>query len=235
MTGDPKLIQRLNELLGRELGRNPFSKPVFRWDWSDELFWPAFRTGKMIPSEEILEVPVLDGSGRTESIRLSTLKPEYKADRQTLRASTWFITKWLSAEDLIHGGTQGHGRGYLGGVGPSQETLLSLWEKQFPGADFPHRGWRIPTDAFLPRSPEDPSVPNEPDTLHFIRCVKEQTSMSQEARLADMLAQEDWKSAQVDSRIGDEIRDSFPAFLNPKPGAKGNFVSFPSKGVILSS
>lgn len=237
-TGDLKLIANLNDLLGRELGRNPYSEPVFRWEWSDDLFWPATKTGRKIREDKWIEVPIIGGPKwiedelwATEPVNIGEIKEEYAKTRQTRLRETWLITKWLSPEDLIHGGTRGLGRGYGPEGPPSAEGLQSLWQGLFPGADFPARGWRIPTDASLPRGPGDSTVPSLPDTEFFIASVRRQTLLSPEALLLDMLLDDDRRRAQNDSIVADICRDAWPAFLNPRPGGKDEtFVSFPALG-----
>ena len=41
-------VPQLNDLLGNELGRNRFGEGIFAWKFSDDLFWPATLTGRMI-------------------------------------------------------------------------------------------------------------------------------------------------------------------------------------------
>lgn len=230
-TGDPREVNRLNNLLGRELGRTPYGDSIFQWEWSDDLFWPAYATGRTVLKSQRMLVPILAPAGEAspgaEMVNVSETVPEYSRDRQTIKRETWFVTKWLKSTDLIHGGTRGHGWDYSPGEEPDHEALERLWKQRFKGADFPYQGWRVPTDAFLPRSPQDPSVPNEPDTLHFITRIKDQTSLASQTRIADMLAQEERLERQKELLIGDEMADMFTAGLNPKPGSRASWVSFP--------
>lgn len=77
----------LNEYLGRELGRNPYSEPIFRWDWSEDLYWPSYATGKSI------EVTSPEG--------FVYFQPEYAKDRMSHKLHhQWVITKWYPPEDL---------------------------------------------------------------------------------------------------------------------------------------
>lgn len=220
-----KLLLELNNLLGRELGRNVYGDPLFKWEHSDVLMWPAFRTGRSTKRIRTFKVPIF-GGGEGEANE-EIIEPEYKQDRQC-RKSAWFMTKWLTARELIVGG---FGRGAIAEPADVQnatdEFVERLWQSRFPGADFPSRGWRVATDASLPRSPVDPIEPNLPDTEYFVRCFREQTSMSPEMRLADMLDAMKRDEQAPDKRIGDEVRDAFPAFLNPNPGKRGGFVSVP--------
>ncbi|MEY4299377.1 MAG: hypothetical protein RIR25_613 [Verrucomicrobiota bacterium] len=224
-TGNPAEIARLNNLFGRELGRNLNAEPIFSWRWSEDMFWPSFPTGRTVTKERFFDIPLVGGG--VEKGCIEEAVPEYAQDRQVRLLDTWYIAKWLTPEELIVGGLIGHGMGWQGGQKPSDEQLREAWKRQFPGADFPAQGWRVPTDAHLPRSPQESKVPNEADTLHFIRCIREQTSMRFDERLKDMLAYEDRGEAEKDRVIQDMVRDSFPAFLNPNIGKRGGFVSFP--------
>ena len=119
-----------------------------------------------------------------------------------------------------------------GGHKPSTEALITTWNSLYPGCDFPSIGWRIPTNARLPRSPQDPTVPNLIDTQHFIEQIHAQTSMSFNARLLDVNNQEIVRDLKTSAHIADEMSDGFNAFLNPSPGSRGRasgggFVSFP--------
>lgn len=233
MTGDSKLITRLNDLLGRELGRNPYGEPVFRWDWSDDLFWPAQATGRKIKVTKPINIPLIGDPISTLVEYVEEIQAEYQKMRQTRLRETWLITKWLSPEDLIHGGTRGLGRGYEGQNLPSLPQLQALWSASFPGADFPSRGWRIPTDASLPREPGGERTPNLSATEFFISQVRRQTLLSPEALLLDMQLEDDLRRSANDSEIEAAVRDAFPAFLNPRPGAKdGTFLSLPTPGTL---
>lgn len=160
------------------------------------------------------------------------VQPEYTRNRQVARADTWLIAKWQSPEELVIGGLIGHGMGWQGGHKPTQTALITAWNNLYPGVDFPSNGWRIPTNARLPRGPQDPTVPNMVDTQHFINQVREQTSMSFNARLLDVQNHETISDLKSSVHIADEMVDGFNAFLNPSPGARGRasgggFVSFP--------
>lgn len=253
-------IASLDDLLGRELGRRADGESIFAWKNSDELFWPAFATGRKILSR--VEVPLLkpvevscpacSGIGLEKDYELAesetpdlceacggkgivtktsdvaeTAMPEYRRDRQMRQRNVWVMTKWLDPEALIWGWIGRHGGEAVPTEHPSHSRLEAIWNEHFPGADFPSNGWRVPTDATLPRSPGGIREPNLADTRYFIACVKEQTRLGFDERLKDMLNSEDAIKAAKTKTIEDEIRDAFPAFLNPKPGSRSTFVSFP--------
>lgn len=223
-------VQKFNDLLGQELGRNIYGEPLFMWKHSDEMFWPAVQTGRKVLTKRMIEVPIVSALGTTlEKVETEEAVPEYRAERM-VRRSAWYMTKWLSPQELIVGTCLRRGIDYPQESADRpwpQEALNEKWQALFPGADFPHRGWRVTTDAYLPRSPHDPSVPNLADTEYFIRCIREQTRMNLPDLVQDMLAQMDWKDAQSTKRLEDDIRDGFPAMLNPNPGTRSGFVSFP--------
>lgn len=226
-TGDPALIRELNEYLGRELGRRANGRPIFSWMWSEEMFWPAFATGRKTVVKKPLEIPLIGGG--KESVEIEEIVPEYRRDRQVRRFDTWYVTKWLSPEHLIFGWFGGHGHELASreGVIPDREGLVRLWESRFPGAEFPSEGWIVPTDAYLPRSPQDPKEPNWADTRHFITQVKHQSSQNFDAALQSWMDQDDAKNERQEKEIGEEARECFTAFLNPTPGKRGGFISFP--------
>ncbi len=269
-TGDPIEIARLNELLGKELGRNERGESIFSWRWSEDLFWPASDTGRKEIVETKVRTPIIGAPAETHDYSeaydaaadtwdddfggasgkcsvcgapesdlahnvysiMQDLKPIYERGRQCRRVDTWLVAKWQSPEELIIGGLIGHGMGWQGGHKPSMDAMTATWTRLYPGVDFPAHGWRIPTDARLPRGPQDPTVPNIVDTQHFIQEVRRQTSMKFDARLEDMYAYEDRKDAKDRKLIEEDVRDGFNAFLNPSPGARGRasgggFVSFP--------
>ena len=223
-TNEAVETSRLNHLLGRELGRRTDGKAIFKWKWSEDLFWPAFQTGRKILCAKHVEVPIIGGG--TETVIQEDAVPEYRRDRQCLQRNTWYMTKWLNPEELIWGWVGKHGKPEPYNR-PSDSKLFEMWNERFAGAEFPFHGWRIPTDAWLPRAEGGCRVPNEPDTLDFIAIVKEQTRLNFEERLQDMYASEDRIESAKDKRIQDGIRDCFPAFLNPAIGKRGGFVSFP--------
>lgn len=229
-TGDPALIRELNDYLGRELGRRPNGKPIYAWKWSNDLFWPAFATGRNTTIKRIIEVPVFNKAGAEvvskETVTLEEIVPEYTRDRQVRQIDTWYVTKWLTATELIFGWFGRHGE-HFPEKEPDDVRLRELWESRFPGADFPGQGWRVPTDAWLPRSPGDSKVPNWNDTRFFVAQVKHQASQNFVQAMTDWDDEYIRRDEATDALIGEQARESFSAFLNPKPGARGGFVSFP--------
>lgn len=273
-TGDPRAVAQLNELLGRELGRNEYGKPYFTWRWSEDLFWPAFATGRSIIHETKVLTPIIGAPkdthdyewdvfahsdhtalpkeptcacGKPESDLAhnvysiqQTAEPEYKSDRQYRRKDTWVICKWLTPWELILGPGRGymnimHGQQQSTERAPSTEAVIAAWNRQFRGAPFPAKGWRVPTDAFLPNK-EDPDfaaspfghqTPNRQDTDRFIKMVRFQTSRSFAEVERDMTESSIAAENLVSAEFGEVCRDAFPAFLNPKAGSRSNFVSMP--------
>jgi hypothetical protein len=230
-------LARLNGILGAELGCRPDSHPVFAWKNSDKLFWPASSTGRTVTKREEIEIPIFGGG--TEKVAVSKEVPEYRSDRQMAQRNVWVMTKWLSPEDLIFGSNRVYGgRGDTDSEPrPTHETLVDLWNQRFPGSDFPASGWRIPCNAIddsgqhkyvtLPSHPGGSAFPNHDDTMRFVACIREQTRLSFGERLQELYTGEDVIEKAKNDRIQDEIRDLFPAFLNPTPGKRSNFVSMP--------
>lgn len=114
-------IEKLNELLGQEIGRTPLGDPLYKWEWSDDLLWPAYATGRNTTRNA--PAPII-GSDEVENVPMTV--PEYKSDRQTIKRGIWMVTKWFSTAEL----------------------LAMNWTQQFPQAEYPSRGWRIFTDWY---------------------------------------------------------------------------------------
>lgn len=179
-------VSKLNALLGRELGTNPYGEPVFRWDWSEDLWWPSFWTGRYIEKQS--------PGGLYYSER------EYKKQRMSLKLKNqWVITRWLAPE------------------------ALQDWQQNFPGADYPSRGYRIHTD-WANKPFHSPTLQ---DTEILIGLLREQMSgMSAKARYADMEREMDREEEKRQRTLEDAIENEFTAGLNPYPGKRGAFVSW---------
>lgn len=257
-------LNRLNEILGAELGRRPDGKPIFAWGWSESLFWPAFATGRKVLKK--IEVPLLapvkvtcpeckgtglgsdedDGrcwmcDGRKEITQTTDTfevpEAEYRCDRQMRQKNVWVMTKWLTPAELIHGTNRRHGDSFI--EEPGEDRLRAMWESRYPGAEFPVNGWRIPVSviggdgsvaqsfATLPRVAGGKADPNLEDTRWFIATIHEQTRMALNDRVQQLHDAEDAINASKKGQIEAEIRDCFPAFLNPKPGSRSSETSFP--------
>jgi hypothetical protein len=225
-TGNKNEIARLNDLLGRELGRSPDGKSVFSWRWSEKCLWPGTKTGRMITVEKQVRIPIL-GAGE-EIITMGEVVPEYKIERQLGRIrDAWLICKWLPPWELITGPTSGHLRyGSDMNNKPADEAVEESWKKQYPGMDFPAKGWRVPIGAtWDPTNLSRP--PDEKDTLGFIAEVRKQTARTFSAAMADYDEGVAFRDTLAQKGIEDVARDAFNAFLNPDPGKRGGFVSFP--------
>lgn len=229
-TGNPSEIRKLNELLGQELGRNPYGEPVFSWRWSEKCLWFATRTGRTTRTEKRSKVQIIGGG--EEDIVIEEVVPEYKIDRQlgSLR-DAWLICRWLTPWQLILGARGGDIRyGALEVQKPSDEDVEAAWKRQYPGSDFPSNGWRVPmgqtwVGGDCPGKPSDP--PTMQDTRSFIRLLKAQVALTFGQGMAEWEDAQAQRDAETQKGIEDISRDAFPAALNPEPGKRGNFVSFP--------
>jgi len=135
-----KDVAKFNELLGRELGRNPQSEPIFQWAWSEDLFWPQFRTGRMVTKR--VPAKLLD-SGETEWIEM--VVPEYARVKLSDKLKNqWVVTKWFPPEEL------------------------PMWQHNFPMADYPANGYRIHTNASLDPF-QVPTLADTEHFIHCIR------------------------------------------------------------------
>ena len=218
-----KAIQMLNDLLGDRMGWTPNSsdstsntsggrQPIFRWDWSEDLFWPAFKTGHMVNRR--VPAMLLGESGNVETdaffapapedpgvTYVNMLVPEYARVKLSNRLKNqWVATKWFPPEELPQ------------------------WERNFPQAPYPKDGYRIHTNACLPPFQE----PTLLDTEDLIKCLREQRSMTFADRLIDMERDRDQREKSKHGAVLDEIDDLIPAYGNYAPGKRGHFISFPS-------
>jgi hypothetical protein len=188
-------VAQLNDLLLRELGSTIYDGGRFEWRFSEELFWPAYKTGQL--TRRKIMVPLL-GSDTGEEVETDIPEPEYKRDRMSHTLSKqWVVCKWVPPDKL------------------------GWWASEFPGAPWPSRGYYFPTNASLAEG----VLPTLQDTEHLIECVKEQTRMSFSARLADMEADQERQDRAKASELDSMIRNEFTAFMNFAPGKRGGFVS----------
>ena len=196
-------ILQLNKLLARELGRVQLSDDgIYKWEWSETLFWPNCRTGKMV------ECASPGG--------IIYFQPEFKSARMTRKREVWGVTKWLSTEAFL----KATDKMCVSELNPG--LCLEAWDRRFPGADYPVNGLCIPTDWW-----NYPGIqPGYEDTLDCIKCAKESQAMNFAPRLSEMQDDFDRKENSGDSELRAEVRDSFTAFLN-EPGKRGNSVSMP--------
>ncbi len=191
-------IAQLNALLARSLGTNPYGEGVFQWAFSEDLFWPEFATGKMVPKS--VAVPLIGGGEEWAEV----MYPEYRKEPMAPNLDhQWVITVWMAPE------------------------RLSQWQNMFPGAPYPSRGHRIHTNASLPSFPDGPREPNLEETERFIRLMQHQRSQThyevEHGIDAERVAADKAKQKEIE----DEIRNEFPAFMNIEPGKRGGYVSFP--------
>ncbi len=227
-----KNIADLNELLARSLGRTPYGEGIFEWRFSEDLFWPEFPTGQMvskriaIPLIGSAECPICrgekavsgehengtfftrcercEGSGIITEDYTEISVPEYRREKMAPNLDKqWVMTIWMKAEELPQ------------------------WQSMFPGAPYPARGTRIHTNASLPSYPGGPTTPNLEDTERFIKLMRFQRSHTLKEAEIGIDDERKANDAAVQKEIEDEIRDSFPAFMNLEPGKRGGWVSTP--------
>jgi hypothetical protein len=213
-------LEQLNTILAQELGRNPYGAPVFCWKWSNDLFWPTAETGRMVKREIV--VPLIGQPGKTD--KTTILEKEFKPRPMTvLHRNCFIVCRWLPPAALV-----GLRLDIKIGDEPDEvdiprELIVSRWQKMFPGADYPERGWYVTTDYFCGQYQK----PTYDDNQFLIRQLRHQLSdMSLQTRYLDMCAADDENRAKIRSQIEDECEDSFTAFLNPYPGRRGSFVSY---------
>jgi len=212
-------VKALNDLLAQEMGRNIYGEPIFRWEWSETLFWPATATGRLV------DTPVtgyLIGGGID---KIMVPKPEYKRSRMCINhRNQWVVTKWLNPAELV-----GLVLDYRHGDMPREidyprEMILDRWLRRFPGADYPERGLHVITDYYC----KPGMTPFYEDTKFLIAQLREQRSgMNFGERQRDMLEDRQAKLDRTQRLTEDIVEDCFTAYLNPEPGSRGYFVNFP--------
>ena len=94
-TGDPRVVAELNELLGRELGRNEYGKPYFTWRWSEDLTWPAFATGRTLLNETKVRTHIFGAPADTH---------DYEEAYDAASAKVW---AGMSESDIAREGYKG--------------------------------------------------------------------------------------------------------------------------------
>lgn len=141
--------------------------------------------------------------GRVEKISpggLVYFEPEYRRDRmsENLR-DQWVVTKWCAPE------------------------TLDQWHVNFPGADYPALGYRINTDWY-----NKPGIaPSLDDTNCLIWAIRHQGDKSMGQLRNEMDAEMERGEDARQRVVEDQVEDAFGAYLNPKPGSRGNHVSMP--------
>lgn len=192
-----KNIDKLNYLLGVALGFTPYGdEPIYRWTWTEDLFWPATPTGRFVES-------------KTES-GLYVMRPEYVQRRMTERyKNQWIISRWFPPEGVT--ALEAHM------LGLPEQTIFATWERDFPGSPIPARGYRIHiNNTEIPEG----DVPNLTDTERAIQIFNQARS-----RTARQLMRDDAEAAEKEhialkNQDADFVADCFTAGLKPKPGSR---------------
>lgn len=217
-------IARFNVLLGRELGYTPFGDPIYKFEWSEDLFWPLYKTGQKVADKNTYEVPII-GAGRTELVDETKLVPEYTKARMTFKyRDQWIATAWLPPEGLQAWVAQG---AVENGV---DRAALAQWAGNYEGADYPHQGFRVCTNYVIPKG----DVPNIDDIARLCAGVRDIRSYN-EVSLGQKF-QDDYDKANPlppstpeeynrHTEIGAAIGDAMNAWMNPTPGKRGGSVS----------
>ncbi len=124
---------------------------------------------------------------------------EYVQARQTEKQDCWIVTKWCAPEELPD------------------------WQKTFPGAAYPARGYRIPTDWYNAAG----VLPRYSDTQKLIWCLREQAKLTKFQLGRELQEEMDERDQARDAAVDTEVEDYVPAFVNATPGKRGGYVSVP--------
>lgn len=188
-----KAINRLNDLLGSDLGRNPFGEPLYVWRFSDDWLHQYLSQTDFTWNDKPVE-----GS----SAMLAVCEPVVKERKMcpTLQ-NQWVLAKWCDA-------------------GPED-----AWRKQFGNKlPWPRRGYHAPTNVHLDPG-EFPDVAVTLEVIGKIRADRKRTFADFVNDSQDAVDHNDRADSNL---IDDVIRNEMTAFYNPRPGARGNFVSLPT-------
>jgi hypothetical protein len=225
----PPEIAKLNALMGRELGYTPHGEPIYMFQWTEDLFWPLYKTGAKVAETRTYEVPIIsldpNVPSSTEAVEEKKLVPEYQKARMTHKyQNQWIATAWLPPEGLREWVVQNNDDPQM------DKAALQQWATNYEGADYPHAGFRVCTNYVIPRG----DVPNIDDVARFCAGVRYNRSMSA-IEIGQRLKDEFEKAHPMpathpdeynfNSEIGAAIAENFNAFLNPAPGKRGGSVS----------
>jgi hypothetical protein len=199
-------IDKLNELLGAELGCNPFGAPLYLWAWTEDLthFMQKIdqRTGQPVFDYECQCGTNLMVHGATCS-GLVRAVPIYIPRKlcPTLKEQ-WVAVVWSSC-------------------GTPEE-----WFREFgTRLRYDPRGYRVPTNACLDHG-ADPDRAVTWDLIHKVRAQRKKTYAEWLQETEDAIA---LKERRDESTLDSMISDACTAFGNAKPGARMGGVSLPSK------
>jgi hypothetical protein len=217
-------IAHLNALLGRELGYTPDAKPIYKFEWTEDLFWPLYKTGHKVAESRTYEIPII-GSEEIQQVEEKKVVPEYTKARMTHKyIDQWIVTAWLPPEGLKQWVHQNNDDPQM------DKAALDQWASNYEGASYPASGYRVCTNYVIPRG----EVPNIDDVVRFCAGVRFNRSMSPielGQRLKDAYDKEHPMPAtspdeyNLNSEIGAKVAENFNAFMNPTPGKRGGSVS----------
>lgn len=198
-------LARLNNLLGQELGRNPFGDPLYSWAYSEYL---QHRMLKIDPhtAQPVFDYRCVCGLNvlvHQPHCRLTTAVPCYIPRKMTPQLKNqWVAVVWSAPGS------------------PEQ------WVREFGiRMEYPPRGYCVPTNACL--EPDvDPDVAVTWDLIHKIREQRKKTMQQWITEAEDALALHERRK---DAELDDMISDACTAFGNAKPGARMGGISLPSR------
>lgn len=226
----PPDVQKLNRRLGAELGFAPSGEPLYMFQWTEDLFWPLYKTGSKVLQKQTYEVPLLGTNGQTQKVEENKWIPEYEKARMThLYYDQWIVTAWLPPEGLKEWVHQNNDDPEM------DKAALSQWASNFEGADYPRTGFHVCTNYVIPQG----DVPNIDDVVRFCAGVRHNQKMSavevgQHFKdlydAAHPLPNRDPDAYNRNSEVGAAIANTFNAFMNPTPGRRGGSVSIGGVG-----
>lgn len=193
-------IKRFNDLLGSELGRNPYGEPVYRWENSEHVLRRKVVCNGLKPAERWVDRPVLDERGEPTGKTLAVREQIVAAEKAwPWLDHQWVVTKWCF-------------------------TPYEEWNAAFGTLlDWPERGYYHPTNAEL----EAGQSPTVAITQEFIGLMRKELGRTFSDYMEQSESGLDrWDKAN-ESQIEDIIADATTAFGNI-PGTRSGGVSLPS-------
>jgi hypothetical protein len=206
----PSELNRLNDLLGRELGRNPFGEPLYSWAWADDL---RHHMRQIDPVTQNLIFDYRCQCGLNKIVHEPTCN------------LTAPVPRWIERRmcPQLH-----------------QQYVAVLWQscgsedqwlREFGGRlRYEPRGYRLPTNACLGPG-EEPDKHVTWDLIHKVRRDRKKSIKDWIDEYDEAMA---LKERRDESRLDAMISDAITAFGNAKPGARSGGISLPSKETSAS-
>jgi hypothetical protein len=176
-------VSRMNELMGSELGRNPFGEPVYAWKWSEDLLHPM----AVVEESDTGVRPVLDYIADPESgLIVASQRFVLRKECLTLQ-DQWVLCKWIAPMDPVEWRkTFGHSLEWdsRGSYAPISASGSGNYASLNPG--------ERPTDAI---------------TWQAIRTIRANLAVDRRAEDYEISRRQDAKETSLRDQIAAEIQE----------------------------